>query len=200
MHLQTEKMLITFNEKLSAISKGLLIIKTHIMKRVLLSLFIILSSGLFAQEINKVITDKESNSALLIGTCNREGLSAAPFGEFFTAGYADYAPDEAIVKKLSKQKKGVSVAIVMGSWCSDSKEQVPRFIKILDDMKFKDANLSIISVDSDKQGGDVDVSSLDIQRVPTFILYKNDREIGRIVETPNSTLEKDLLLILSMGS
>jgi len=170
------------------------------MKPVFLSLFIILSSGLFAQEINKVITDKDSDTEFLIGTCNREGLSTVPFGEFFTPGYADYIPDKTIIKKLSKQKKGVHVAIVMGSWCSDSQEQVPRFIKILDEMKFKDSNLSIICVDREKLGGDTDVASLDIQRVPTFILYKSDREIGRIVETPNSTLEKDLLLILSMGS
>jgi len=170
------------------------------MKSVLLSMLIMLSSGLLAQEINKIITDKDSNEELLIGTCNREGLNAKPFGEFFNPGYADYIPDEAIIKRLSKLKKGVSVAIVMGSWCGDSKEQVPRFMKILDEMKLKDSNLNIICVDLDKQGGDVDVAALDVQRVPTFILYKNDREIGRIVETPNSTLEKDLLLILSMGS
>ncbi len=170
------------------------------MKTVLLSLLIVLSSGLFAQEINKVISDKDSNKQLLIGTCDREGLKAKPFGEFFSPGYADYVPDETIIKKLSKQKKGVSIAIVMGSWCNDSKEQVPRFIKILDEMKFKDSRLNIFCVDRDKQGGGVGIAAMDIQRVPTFILYKNDREIGRIVETPNSTLEKDLLLILAMGS
>jgi len=170
------------------------------MKTILLLMAFILSSGLFAQEINKVIPDKDVNKQIFIGTCNREGLSTIPFGEFFTPGYTDYVPDETIIKKLSKQKNGVNIAIVMGSWCHDSKEQVPRFIKILDGMKFKDSRLNIICVDRNKQGGDVDVSAMDIQRVPTFILFKNDREIGRIVETPNSTLEKDLLLILSMGS
>ena len=170
------------------------------MKPVFLSFLILLSSGLFAQEINKVMSDQDSNKDFLIGICNRDGLIAMPFGEFFTPGYADYIPDETIIKKLSKLKKGVSIAVVLGSWCHDSKEQVPRFFKVLDEMKFKDSNLNVICVDRDKQGGDVDVSAMDIQRVPTFILYKNDREIGRIVESPNSTLEKDLLLILSLGS
>jgi hypothetical protein len=35
-----------------------------------------------------------------------------------------------------------------------------------------------------------------IKRIPTFIIYKKKREIGRIVETPGDLIEKDLLKIL----
>jgi len=37
-----------------------------------------------------------------------------------------------------------------------------------------------------------DIDNLDIKRVPTFIIYENGEEIGRIIETPKKSLEKDL--------
>ena len=41
------------------------------------------------------------------------------------------------------------------------------------------------------------IASLKIEAIPTFIVYRKDAEIGRIVETPKTTLEADLLEILS---
>lgn len=40
-------------------------------------------------------------------------------------------------------------------------------------------------------------AGLNIFRVPTFIIYENNREVGRIVEYPATTMERDLLQILS---
>ena len=36
----------------------------------------------------------------------------------------------------------------------------------------------------------------DLIRVPTFIFFKNGKEVGRFVERPRETLEKDMLKIL----
>ena len=33
---------------------------------------------------------------------------------------------------------------------------------------------------------------MNIERVPTFIIYRGEKEIGRIVETPKKSLERDL--------
>ena len=38
--------------------------------------------------------------------------------------------------------------------------------------------------------------SLNIERVPTFIIYRNKNELGRIVEYPETSLEKDMLDIM----
>ncbi|MBI9035345.1 MAG: hypothetical protein JEZ03_12835, partial [Bacteroidales bacterium] len=47
------------------------------------------------------------------------------------------------------------------------------------------------------EAGDVDLGSFDVQRVPTFILTKENIEVGRIIETPELSLEEDLLQILN---
>ena len=36
----------------------------------------------------------------------------------------------------------------------------------------------------------------EIEYVPTFIFYREDKEIGRIIETPILSLEEDMLAIL----
>jgi len=37
----------------------------------------------------------------------------------------------------------------------------------------------------------------DMQRVPTFIIFKNNIEAGRIIENPLTSLEQDMVNILS---
>lgn len=81
----------------------------------------------------------------------------------------------------------------MGTWCGDSRDWVPRFYKIMDMAGFNYKNLTLICVDRERKAGKLDISTLKIDRVPTFIVYKKKKETGRIVEVPSDLLEKDLL-------
>ena len=56
--------------------------------------------------------------------------------------------------------------------------------------------LEFIGVDRLKKTHDYSIKELKIKRVPTFIFYKEGKEIGRIIESPNETLEKDFLKIV----
>jgi len=170
------------------------------MRPLILILACVFSLGLFAQEKNKIIVDDELNKKVLIGPCDREGLESEVFNEYYKKEYEAYTTDSAVIQKLRDMKKGVEIVVVMASWCHDSKEQVPRFYKIVDEAGIRDSKITLISVDRAKTAGDMDIADLDIQRVPTFIFYKKGRDIGRIVESPTSLLEKDMLLILTMGS
>ena len=89
------------------------------------------------------------------------------------------------------------ITIVMATWCSDSRREVPRFYKILDFLKFNNDNTTLINVNSAKKTSDIDISTINIQRVPTIFFYINNNEIGRIIETPKISLEKDMVNILS---
>ncbi len=170
------------------------------MKLVVWILLMLVSMTAVAQDKNKVVVDEKRNSEILIGYCDRQGLNNAVFREYFKKEYENYALDTKTVEQILKLRKDLEIVLVMGSWCHDSKVQVPRFYKILDEAKIKDSKVMLIAVDSNKTAGDVDIASMNILRVPTFIFYKNGNEIGRIVESPNATLEKDMLLILMMAS
>lgn len=84
----------------------------------------------------------------------------------------------------------------MATWCGDSRDWVPRFYKIMDELDFKSKNLTLICVDRDKKAPGTKVEELNIEKVPTFIFYRKKKELGRIIEVPGDLLEKDILKIL----
>ena len=87
--------------------------------------------------------------------------------------------------------------MVLGTWCSDSRREVPRFMKIIESLDYKIDRIRFIGVNSYKEAPVHNFDSLNIERVPTFIFYNNKIELGRIIEYPESSLERDMLGILS---
>lgn len=85
----------------------------------------------------------------------------------------------------------------MGTWCGDSKRETPMFYKLLDEVGFKEKNLTLITVDRSKSKPEELVSGFNVVRVPTFIFYRGGQEIGRYVERPRESLEKDILKIVT---
>ncbi len=91
----------------------------------------------------------------------------------------------------------LKIIIVGGEWCSDTRLQLPRFIKILETKQFSTENLKIVFVNQEKQIPK-DYEKFQIKFVPTFIIIdKTGNEQGRIVESPIKNLEDDLLKIIT---
>ncbi len=159
-------------------------------------LFVVFAwQGTFAQKENKVITDPVLHRDVMVGMCTRQGLEQGIFAPWFNAQYKNYHPDpsklEAIMPKINKTQ----ITVVFGSWCGDSKMQVGRFFKILDASGYK-KKVKIIAVTRRLKAGSVDITALNIRRIPTFVIYYRGEEVGRIVESPKTTLEGDLAAIL----
>jgi hypothetical protein len=154
-------------------------------------------SSCYAQKLNQKTIDEKKHYEILIGQCNREGFATCKFDSAYQAGYSAYAPDMVILNQCPPYLADVTITLVMGTWCGDSKEHVPHFYKILDLLKFDIDKLNLICVDRLKKAPGVDLTQLNIQLVPTFIFYRKDKEIGRIIETPVELMEKDMLRIIS---
>jgi hypothetical protein len=101
------------------------------------------------------------------------------------------------MKQLAGKLKDIKITVVMATWCGDSKEWVPRFYKITDELNYNYQKLTLICVDRTKKAPGTIVETLNIERVPTFIFYRKKTEIGRIIEVPADLLEKEILKILS---
>ena len=157
----------------------------------------ILPAMLFSQELNRTVIDSSLNKEILYGYCDRSGLEKGEFGKLFEEYYQIYQPDQGVINQLKQKKEGIDILIVLGTWCSDSQEQVPKFFKILDKIRFDKKNLQLICVNSDKEAPEGETADYNIQKVPTFIIFRKGREIGRIVETPYTSLEKDLLMFFN---
>jgi|WetSurMetagenome_2_1015567.scaffolds.fasta_scaffold00448_19 hypothetical protein len=134
----------------------------------------------------------------LLGYFNPVQLTRQPYSTWYTKGFDDYMPDSGSINKLQDiHTDGLKIKIVMGTWCPDSRREVPRFMKILDIWHFPDSMLTFIGVDNAKLSPVGEYNNLDIQRVPTFIIYKNNVEAGRIIENPTTSLEQDMVNILT---
>jgi thiol-disulfide isomerase/thioredoxin len=133
----------------------------------------------------------------LHGLQNKEAFMNAPFSNWFTSGFENYTPDAETAAALQKAMKGVEVRAYMGTWCGDSQREVPHFYKLISAINFKEKNVTMISVDSSKKQPEALVAGYEVLRVPTFIFYKNGKEIGRYVEYARESMEEDFLKISS---
>lgn len=152
-----------------------------------------------AQHTNQEIT-LDSGQKFLVGEITKESLSKAGYANWYLPNFKNYLPNKEILSEIEEELQEYRILIFLGTWCGDSKREVPRFLKILETANFPDAQLKIVAVDKRKgkykQSPNGEEWGLQILRVPTFILYKNGREVNRIIESPNTTLEEDLEKIL----
>jgi thiol-disulfide isomerase/thioredoxin len=143
------------------------------------------------------ITAEKNNTGDLIGFANKASFNQAPYDTWFTENFKTYTPDEKVIIALKEALKKVTIKGFMGTWCGDSKRETPHFYKILELANYNFENLTLVTVNREKKTPDNLQQGLDIERVPTFIFYKNGEEIGRYVEYAVASLEKDMLKIVT---
>ncbi len=143
--------------------------------------------------INKVIVDEKTGRSMLVGVTDRSAFELPDFSEWYNSTYNVYEPDKFLLEQIKNLSDSIYIQIFMGTWCSDSRREVPRFLKIMDLAGFDQQDLQIINVDRKKKSPTHEEKNKSIEFVPTFIISNNGIEIGRIVEFPIITLESDLL-------
>ncbi len=153
--------------------------------------------------INQVAKDSRGND-MLIGKCTKDALRSAPFSEWYNASYDAYKVDSFTCTFIKPLLAGKSITIFLGTWCGDSKREVPRILKMLECCGFPENKLTLVMV-SNKEGEykkspQHEEQGKNIVRVPTVIIEEKGAEVGRIIEYPVVSLEKDLLTILSKGN
>jgi len=167
-----------------------------VLKYLIILIFIITSFQSFAQDYT-ITTDEDNGESLILGYCPVTLLNDSLFDGSWTSEYNSYNLDYGVLDSLEGKLNCINITIVFRSTCSDSREQLPRFFKILKELNYNVNSITLIGVDREKQGLSDEVEGFRIEFVPTIIFYKDGNEIGRIVETPAESLEKDLLRIIS---
>lgn len=111
--------------------------------------------------------------------------------------YDAYVPDAELIQKLKLALPGLKAAVYFGTWCDDSKNNVPLFLKIMDSLNGPEFKVDFFEVEKKSAAGQVYyVEELLVQKVPTFIIYRGDYEIGRIIENPKDSILQDMLRIV----
>ncbi|MBS1598010.1 MAG: hypothetical protein JST75_07275 [Bacteroidetes bacterium] len=147
----------------------------------------------------KIVSQKSVDARgnpMLLGKSSRQELEQMPYGEWFNKNFSDYHVDTAIAKKLRETLRRKSFLIFMGTWCGDSRREVPRMYKILDYCGVPKRKIQLITLNSNdsvyKQSPNHEERGVNIHRVPDLLVFDSGKEIGRIVESPIISLEQDL--------
>tara|TARA_B100000900_G_scaffold52949_1_gene39206 strand:+ start:72 stop:542 length:471 start_codon:yes stop_codon:yes gene_type:complete len=111
----------------------------------------------------------------------------------FKKGYDNYVPLQLSTLKYDD----INVVVFFGTWCHDSKRELPKALKIFNEIGINDENIELVAVGIDKKEPEGRAAKLNLMYTPTIIFFRESKEIGRIIEKPVRSLEKDIESIIS---
>ncbi|MDC1009743.1 glycerophosphodiester phosphodiesterase [Flavobacteriaceae bacterium] len=117
--------------------------------------------------------------------------------QWFENNYESYNLDINTLNNDFSNIYEYQIEIYMNTKCHDSEREVPRLIKILDELNFSEDNLKIVLLNSEKKSSGGYENEKNITNTPTFIFLNESGEKNRIVEFPFENLEKDILNIIN---
>ncbi|MFC0425952.1 MULTISPECIES: TlpA family protein disulfide reductase [Chryseobacterium] len=175
-----------------------------ICKKIITNIFTLSVLTLSMQQFNaqKVVVNREvettNDGKMLLGNQLKEQFLKEPYSEWYTKEFNEYALDQKAVGELRKKNiTSYNLIVFIGTWCEDSHRDFPRLMKILEEVKYPDSRLTIIAVNRKKESPTGDEVKYNVSKVPTIIVEKYGKEIGRIIEMPTTGyVERDLVEIL----
>jgi hypothetical protein len=110
-------------------------------------------------------------------------------------------PDLEATERLVREIVGAEVRIYLGTWCDDTRRELGRLWWALDSLGVGEMpELGYLAVDRGLAEPADALMGVDLIRVPTFVVRRDGRELGRIVEESPNGIENDLLALLTGDS
>jgi len=167
----------------------MLLFKCHPMKNILLkSLFTAMlfsvSSVLSAQAEYEITKDPNDGKVkILRGTINKYLIQNDTAFKWYIPNQQNYKPDTAIVNALAKVSGAKMQLIVFGgTWCEDTQSILPKFFKLQEMSGVPDNVITLFGVNRMKVSLGHIAEALGVINVPTIIVMKEGKELGRVVE------------------
>jgi thiol-disulfide isomerase/thioredoxin len=150
------------------------------MKKILfLALTIVSANYIFAQT---EISRDASGNKVLKGFIDKKQLASDTAFTWYTQNSKSFTPSAEMVKQYSANKQGINLVVFGGTWCGDTKALLPKFFATTDAAGFNDSQITLIGVDNSKKTLYNLSEAFGITNVPTFIVMKDGKEVGRVVE------------------
>jgi predicted small lipoprotein YifL len=125
----------------------------------------------------------------------KEKILAA--GQEWQDKYDKFQPPADMVEAMKAKFGGdMRIDVYLGLWCPDSRNNVPPFLKLLDRLGTS-VPVRYFGVPR-KASRDVKyyVEEFNVEKVPSFVFYRDGKEIGRIIENPKTGLVEDIFDIV----
>ena len=152
---------------------------------------IIIHVSVLAQSQYEVLKDTDGGK-ILKGIISRDILAKDTSFKWYAQNMKAYTgeKDAAI---FGKHKDSIQLVIFLGTWCEDSQVIIPKLFPFFDAAGFSNDRVTLIGVDRNKKSISHITDAFNIINVPTIIVMKDGKELGRVVEYGQyGTVEKEL--------
>jgi hypothetical protein len=136
--------------------------------------------------------DKKTGKVLLRGKITFDNLLQETSCKWLETGAKSYQPNRNAVDELSKIAGDYRFVVFAGTWCGDTKDLLPKFYKVLVEAGIDMHAIEMYGVNRNKEALNIEATLYGIKNIPTIIVMHQFREIGRIVENVNTSIEEDL--------
>lgn len=125
---------------------------------------------------------KHPKEHILRGILNKYLVQNDGSYNWYTQSQTGYKPDSATLNAFEAARKKVQFVVFGGTWCEDTQAVLPKFFRLLEMTGVEDTVVSFFGVNRDKKTIGSIADAFNIKNVPTIIVMKEGKEIGRVVE------------------
>lgn len=143
-------------------------------------LALVFTSTVLAQAPEEV--KEASGQKYLKGFIPKQRLATDPDFGWFHRQTEDYTPEPSALNAFKLAKDSIHILAFGGTWCDDTKFILPRFYAITDAAGMDSSRIVLLGVDRDKKTIQHLSETFNVTLVPTLIVLKNGKEVGRVVE------------------
>ncbi len=149
----------------------------------LTGLFLFTTLKLSAQAQYEISQDpKHPEVKVLRGIINKYLVQNDTSFNWYKPNQNIYGPDTATLNVFERTKGKLQFVVFGGTWCEDTQFVLPRFFKLQEMSGVPDNAITFFGVDRQKKALGNIAEAFGITNVPTIIIMKDGKEIGRVVE------------------
>ena len=149
----------------------------------LLLLFLPAVTALFAQAQYEISKDeKHPEQYILRGIINKYLVQNDTAYKWYGQSQSYYNPDTATLNAFERSKGKYQFIVFGGTWCEDTHFLVPKLFKLQEKSGIADDAITFFGVDRAKASLGNISKAFNITLVPTVIVMKDGKEVGRVVE------------------
>lgn len=138
-----------------------------------------------------------AETKILVGYISKQQITEDTVFAWYKQNLKYARPNKEYVEIIKPKAYDFSIILFAGTWCHDSQQIIPKYFALLEAAEFPDHKMTIIACDRQKTAPGNIQRPLNVANVPTLIVMKDGKEVGRIVEYGASGLvDKELAEII----
>lgn len=135
-----------------------------------------------AQPYYEVSRDVKNGSKVLKGIVTKNDLVSDTAFAWYAENQKNYTPFAKAVEAIQKHKQSIHFVVFIGTWCQDSKFIIPKFFSVAEAAGFPDDKITMLGTDRTKTSISHLSEAFQIVNIPTIVIMKDGKEVGRVVE------------------